>query len=249
MAYIPAKTQQRLAAKMGKFQKLIRKAIDQDINESDTVMIVTDILSEVFGYEKFTEITSEYAIRGTYCDLAVKIRDKVRLLIECKAVGIELKEQYVKQAIDYAVNQGIEWVVLTNGARWKVFRVIFAQPIDKELVADFNFLELKSRSQRDLELLYMLTKEGLEKLALQNYYDKQQAVNKFTIAAILQTPEVISVIRRYVKKLGDGINPGVEDIREILLTEVLKREVVEDEKAREAAKRVAKAIAPRKKKQ
>ena len=40
----------------------------------------------------------------------------------------------MKQAVDYAANQGIEWVALTNGNIWRVFRVIFAKPIDADLV-------------------------------------------------------------------------------------------------------------------
>ena len=36
-------------------------------------MIVADILSEIFGYDKYNEVTSEYAIKGTYCDLAIKL--------------------------------------------------------------------------------------------------------------------------------------------------------------------------------
>jgi hypothetical protein len=37
---------------------------------SDTVIIVTDVLAEVFGYDKYSELTAEFAISGTYCDLA-----------------------------------------------------------------------------------------------------------------------------------------------------------------------------------
>lgn len=154
MAYIPLKTQQRIIANMGKYQRILKKAIDQDINESDTAMIITDMLSELFGYEKFSEITSEYSIRGTYCNLAIRIDDKVKLLVECKAVGIELKENYVKQAVDYAANQGIEWVVLTNGALWRIYRLIFAKPKDKELVSEFNFLDIRGKNKSDQELLF-----------------------------------------------------------------------------------------------
>ena len=54
-------------------------------------------------------------IRSTFCDLAVKLDGHLAFLIEVKAIGLELKEQFVKQAVDYAANQGVEWVVLTNG--------------------------------------------------------------------------------------------------------------------------------------
>jgi hypothetical protein len=43
---------------------------DRDVSEADTVTIVKDLLAEVFGYDKYAELTGEFAIRGTYCDLA-----------------------------------------------------------------------------------------------------------------------------------------------------------------------------------
>jgi hypothetical protein len=32
-------------------------------------MIVSDMLADVFGYDKYNEITRELCVRGTYCDL------------------------------------------------------------------------------------------------------------------------------------------------------------------------------------
>jgi hypothetical protein len=54
------------------FQPVLAKARDKDINESDTVTIIVDVLSQVFGYDKYTEITSEVSIKHTFCDLAIK---------------------------------------------------------------------------------------------------------------------------------------------------------------------------------
>lgn len=59
-------------------------------------MIVSDMLAEVFGFDKYSEVTRELCIRGTYCDLAVRIDQKLRFLIEVKAIGTELKDQHVK---------------------------------------------------------------------------------------------------------------------------------------------------------
>ena len=36
-------------------------------------------------------------IRGTFCDLAIKLDGTLAVLIEVKAIGLDLKEQYVKQ--------------------------------------------------------------------------------------------------------------------------------------------------------
>ncbi|MDI6632248.1 MAG: type I restriction enzyme HsdR N-terminal domain-containing protein [Thermoanaerobacteraceae bacterium] len=115
---LPKKIEDRLKRGIKRYQPILSSAKSRDVNESDTVTIIKDILSDVFGYDKYSEITSEYSIRGTYCDLAIKIDNELRMLIEAKAIGSELKDGFVKQAVDYAANQGIEWVVLTNGDIW-----------------------------------------------------------------------------------------------------------------------------------
>ena len=79
-------------------------------------------------------ITSEFSIRATYCDLAIKLNGKLELLSEVKAIGAQLKDSDIKQPIDYAANQGTEWVILTNAVTWKVFHVTFAKPINHDLV-------------------------------------------------------------------------------------------------------------------
>jgi hypothetical protein len=33
--------------------------------------------------------------------------------------GLELKDAHIKQAVEHAANQGIEWVVLTNAVQWR----------------------------------------------------------------------------------------------------------------------------------
>ena len=95
MANIPSKISDRFVKQVGKYQKILKKASDNDINEADTVTIIVDILSDIFGYDKYTEITSEYAIRNTYCDLAIKLDDEVKYLIEVKSISLDLKENHL----------------------------------------------------------------------------------------------------------------------------------------------------------
>ncbi|HUW04685.1 MAG TPA: hypothetical protein VMW01_00350 [Williamwhitmania sp.] len=71
MATIPPKVQTRLTSGLKKYQSIVSNARAKDINESDTVVIITDILSDLFGYDKYSEITSEQAVKKTFCDLAL----------------------------------------------------------------------------------------------------------------------------------------------------------------------------------
>ena len=93
MFNVPRRVADRISAGVKKYQRIFSAARDRDINESDTVVIIADFISEVLGFDKYSELTTEFSIRGTYCDLAVKVEDEVFFLVEAKAVGITLKER------------------------------------------------------------------------------------------------------------------------------------------------------------
>jgi hypothetical protein len=241
MAAIPSKIQSRLSDGLKRFQPILDSAKIRDVNESDTVVLLTGILSEVLGYDKYTDITTELAIRGTYCDLALKINGKIELLIEAKAIGIELKEAHIKQAVDYAANKGIEWVVLTNGVVWKVFKVVFSKPIQNILVYEINFMNLKNKSVDDLEQLYLISKEAVSKSSLDEYFTQKQATNKFMVGNLLSEDNVLNAIKKELKSLYPDIKVTNDEIKTVLVKEVIKRELLEGEESEEAKRKIAKA--------
>jgi predicted type IV restriction endonuclease len=237
----PKKVIERLSAGLKKFQPILSTAKARDDGEADTVMIVTDMLAGVFGYDKYSEVTAEYAIRGTYCDLATKLEGTLQALIEVKAIGLELKDSHVKQAVDYAANQGVDWVVLTNGIHWRVYNVIFGKPIDQELVIDIDVCSLNPKSSTDLEALYLFCKEGWIKSVLGDYQLQKQALSRFFLGALVLSDSVLEVIRRELRRVSPDVKIELEQIRSVLASEVLKREVIDGDKAVEARKKIARA--------
>lgn len=247
MINIPAKVKDRLTTSVKKFQPILAQAIDKDINESDTVTIIADILSIIFGYDKYTEITSEFAVKKTFCDLAIKIEDRPVLLIEVKSAGTDLRNTHIKQATDYGANAGIEWVALTNGSVWKIYKIIFAKPVDIELLYEFDLTTINTKREVDLELLYYLTKEAMgksSKASLGDYHTQKQLCNKYTVAQIVLCDISIDTIRKVIKRLSPEAKISNEEIRQILTDEIIKRDALEDEKATEAKKRVNKLLKP-----
>lgn len=240
MASIPKKVMERFSKSVPRFQKVLQIAKDRDVNEADTVSVLNDVFGEVLGYDKYLEVTSEFAIRGTYCDLAIKIDDKVQFLIEVKAIGIELKESHMKQACDYGANHGVQWVVLTNGIDWRIYRIRFEQPINFDLVCKFNFTDLSLKNEKDVDCLFMLAREGLEKNARENFYEKVQSVNRYIVGNLILGDPVIEVIRRELRKLSEGMKIESQEISQIIKAEVLKREIVEGDAAAAAQARIGK---------
>lgn len=242
MTKLPSKVADRIAAGIKRFQPILASAKSRDVGESDTVTIIVDMLAEIFGYDKYSEITSEHAIRGTYCDLATKIEGVLQMLIEVKAIGIELKEPHVKQAVDYAANQGVDWVVLTNGCTWRIYKVTFAKPISAEVVIEIDFNALNSKNSKDVESLYLFCKEGWIKSVLGEYHSQKQALSRYFIGAMLLTDSVLQVMRRELRRLFPDVKIEAEEIHSVLTSDVMKREVLEGEKADEARKKISRSI-------
>jgi predicted type IV restriction endonuclease len=218
-----------------------RPKIDRDINESDTVVIITDMLSNVFGFDKYSDITSEYAIRGTFCDIAVKVDGKVKYLVEVKAIGLDLKESHIRQAVGYGAQHGIQWVVLTNGIMWELYKIKFERPVDYALLCTFNLLEMNARKKEDQDILFLLCKEGLSKDVIEEYHEHIKSVNKFVIGAILQADVSLNMLRRELRRVSPGIRVETDEIQAIIVGDVLKREVVVGELADDARAQVKKA--------
>jgi len=247
MASIPQRVSDRLREAVPKFQKILSGAHARDVNEADTVTIVSDALVEVFGFDKYVELTGEYAIRNTYCDLAVKLDGKVQYLIEVKAIGLELKENHLRQAVDYGANQGIQWVVLTNGIVWEIYRLLFEKPISYEKVCSINLLEVNPRKSEDQEKLFILSREGIAKSAREEYLERVQIVNRYVIAAVVLDEDFIGEIRRELRRISPGLKVENEEIENILRNEILKRDVMEGEDAQRAKSRIKRAVRAQKK--
>ncbi len=235
---VPKRVADRLVRAVAKFKTVLQIAKDRDVNEADTVSVIMDMLAEVFGYDKYLEVTREFAIRGTFCDLAIKMDGKVEFLIEAKAIGLELKDNHLRQAIDYGANNGVSWIVLTNGIVWKAYKIRFEKPINYDLVCEFNFADMNPRDEEQLEKLFIMCNEGLSKDAREEYLEKVQVVNRFMIGGIILGDEVVNVIRRELRKVSDGILVTPEEIQKVLTTEVLKRDVLEGEDASKAQARI-----------
>jgi predicted type IV restriction endonuclease len=241
MSKIPAKVSARISAALKRFQSILDSAKARDVNESDTVVIVTDLLQEIFGYDKYSDITSEHMIRGTYCDLAIKVDGKLALLIEVKAIGLELKDGHVKQAVDYAANQGCDWVVLTNGLIWRVYKLTFSKPIESELVVEIDLSKINHKDEDSFESIWLISKEAWSKSHLTQFHSQRQIVNKFTIAAVILTEDVLSVIRREIRRLSSGVKLETEELAELLSNDVLKRDTLDGDKAAIAKRLVSRS--------
>jgi Type I restriction enzyme R protein N terminus (HSDR_N) len=231
---VSAKVASRITAQLKTYQGILAQAMKKDSSEGDTVVIVTDMISDILGYDKYQNLSSEHAIRGTYVDLMVSVDNKPRFLVEVKAVGTELKDNSIKQAVDYAANKGVDWVILTNGIVWRVYKVVFAKPIDKVLVCELNALEASSKGPEAIECFGSLSLEGFSKDSLSDWFHEKQITSKFAIAALLLSEAMLDSLRLQIRRLSQ-VRVEIDDLRSLLTDEVIKRELIDGDEAKSAS--------------
>lgn len=241
MIKINKKFLDRLPVALKNYRPIAEAQRARDVSEADTVTLVKDILADIFGYDKYTEVTGEYSIRGTYCDLAVKLDGKLTMLIEVKAAGVALNESHLRQAINYGANQGVEWIVLTNAVEWKLYRLKFGQPIAHDEVSSFSILTLDPKSEDDLRRLFLLAREGWSGGAMDIYHQHTQLLNRYTVSQLLFQDAVLQSIRKELRRLFPEVKVDTEEISEILTAQVVKRDAMEGDKWSEAGDRIKKA--------
>lgn len=224
MSKYEIKAQKRIESIIGRYTDIVRRAEQAGFNEADTSAIAKDMLGEVFGYDKFFDVTSEYKIKGHYVDYGVKIDNELRFLVETKAIGIPLEEKHLFQLIAYSANQGLEWMVLTNARVWQCYHLALGKGSETKLVFQVDFLDDNQPLNEKIENLFLLTKEGMWCGALQKYLERLQALDPLMIVHTVLSEPVLTVLRREVKK-ATQYNLAVEDLKETLIHQVIRANI------------------------
>lgn len=231
---ISAKFAKRVTEQVKKYKVILKQLRKNQVNEANTVKVINDILADVLGYDKYEEITSEYLERGTFCDLAIKrSNDKAYMMIEVKGVTVDLKERHVMQVMGYATGHGAKWMILTNGINWQVYSVKYTKPIDKELVFEFNFLELNTKEQKQLEMLFAISKDGQEDSAIDELYSNNRVKNKYIIAGLIDSVEVHKLIKKLVRVyFGNSVKITEDEIAMFIRADIFRHEIMESDEAK-----------------
>src|SRR5436190_9695076 len=128
----------RLKAAIRRFSKPLADLVARDANEGDTRLLVTDFLCDGLGFDKYAVLTTEYQVKGEFADYGVRIDKELVAFSEVKRVATKLNANHLRQVQSYAVNEGIEWLMVTNGVQWQVYHLTFSQPVELVLALDIH---------------------------------------------------------------------------------------------------------------
>lgn len=170
-----------------------------ELDESGTRLLINHFLTEMLGYETLSEVKTEYMIKGTYADYVIQVGGKRHFLVEVKALSLNLSANHLRQSINYGANEGIDFVLLTNGKTFELYKVLFEKPISQELIFSVNLSDLSNIKLISEQLQY-LHKDSITKKGLDILWDRHSALSPKNLCKLIFSKEVVLFLQKELKK-------------------------------------------------
>lgn len=213
---------ERLRAAVRNSTRALNALVARDANEGDTRLFVTDFLCDALGYDKFEDLTTEYLVRGEFADYGIRIEKQLLGFIEVKRIATKLTQRHLRQVEMYAVNEGVEWMILTNGQDWMVYHLAPGMPVEIDLTLEINLLGPEPAAKKVDSMLY-LTRESMKRRQIDELWKARRATSPRSLAAAVCSPAVVDAIRKELRSKTKH-NADAEEIRSLLKATVIRGE-------------------------
>jgi hypothetical protein len=212
----------RLRTGLKKYSKHIADLNAREANEGDTRLLVTDFLCDVLGYDKYRDLTTEYQVKGEFADYGIRIDNEMIGFIEVKRAKTKLGPKQLRQVQSYAANEGVEWMILTNGAEWQVYHLSETVPLVSELLFVVDLLGLESPASKVKDLFY-LTREAMKKDVIDDLWKAKRATCPKALGQLLRSPAVVEAMRKELRRTT-GHRVEADEVVRLLEETVLRAE-------------------------
>lgn len=217
----------RLKQGIKEAQKIASLAVERQMNEAQTTDVVEDILERVLGFDRYEDRKPQFNIdekSKNVVDILLEFSG-MRVPVEIKQAPLALNERHVGQLEDYAKLLGSEFGILTNGAEWRLIR--FSQAEGELLLSKFDLLH--DAPADILDAAYVFTKEAMVGGHTAKHAELAAYLQAGNIADTLTSKRVLAAIRLEMRD-RHRINLDEEDIRNVLMGEVVRSQLLEPRK-------------------
>ena len=234
MAKIPHKIQERIKAALRRFKPLLKAARERDAGRADTATLALDLLSELFGYDRYSEITSELDNKESVFDFSIQTEGQPRMLVRVSPIGMAPDDRYLLATAQYAQMNGVDWITMTNGIAWQVHHVedVGANAPETPVVLAFDLLQMQPGREAHLGTIHLLTREGQEKAGLSHFKLRLEMTNRHYLGAMVLSDAVVASVRRELQKLNPDLRVTPAELRENLAKGVLRPDIVQSNETR-----------------
>lgn len=130
--------------------------------------------------------------------------------------------KHLRQVEMYAVNEGVEWIILTNGVVWQAYHITGGLPVVIDLAFEVDLLG-DAKPAEKAGLMFYLSKEALKRRQLDELWKAKAATSPKSLAKVLGSEVVLTAIRRELRRTT-GQNVEAAELGRILRQTTLRPE-------------------------
>ncbi|MEV4097030.1 type I restriction enzyme HsdR N-terminal domain-containing protein [Streptosporangium saharense] len=214
----------RVRAAVRRYSKPLADLVARDANEGDTRLLITDFLCEGLGYDKYEDLTTEYQVKGEFADYGIRIDKQLVAFIEVKRCSQKLNTKHLRQVQMYAVNEGVEWMILSNGQVWQAYHMTAGLPVVIDLALEVDLLGDAGLATK-VDALFYLTKEAFKRRLVDDLWRARAATSPRSLAQVLLSEVVVDAVRKELRR-QTSYNADATEIHRALREEVLRAETL-----------------------
>ncbi|MBI3911252.1 MAG: hypothetical protein HY320_10000 [Armatimonadetes bacterium] len=122
------------------------------------------------------------------------------------------------------MRNSLNWAVLTDANVWQCYAVTRGEPVNYDLIFEVRLTDTAQPVDEKVNLLYMLSQEGLWQVAVEGFWEQQQAVSPINVLRALLAESTVNLLRRELRALT-GYRAETERLREVLIHQVVRGDV------------------------
>ena len=220
-----SEARQRVREAIRRYTKPLNDLVARDANEGDTRLLVTDFLCDGLGYDKYEDLTTEYQVKGEFADYGIRMEKQLVAFIEVKRCTTKLGAKHLRQVEMYAVNEGVEWMILTNGAVWQLYHLTGGLPVVIDLAFDVDLLAADATPAQKAHELFYLTKESFKRRQVDELWRAKAATSPKSLGKVLTSDSVVDAIRKELKRsTGQAVDSA--EVARLVRETVLRSECI-----------------------
>jgi predicted type IV restriction endonuclease len=195
-----------------RLSKPLSELVARDANEGDTRLVVTQFLCDGLGFDMFRDLSTEVGVRSEWADYGVRIDKQLVAFIEVKRAAQKLSVKNLHQVETYAMSEGLEWVVLTNGQTWQAYHVLAqtGQQVATNLVLEVDLLSDEPIAHK-VDRLFYLHRAAFKRELMGQLWQRASATSESALAAVLITQPVLEAVRKEVHR-ASGYLPDLKQL-------------------------------------
>ena len=192
----------RIQSNLRKIVKPTLMLKENDAVEADTRHLVTDILVDVLGFDKYENLTAEYSVKGDFADYGIRLEKQLVAFVEVKRISQKLATSHLRQVESYALKEGVEWAILTNAQIWQAYQIkpMPGQQSEVTLIFEVDLLSDEVKPATKTDLMFLISREGISRNKVREYLEAKNAISPKTLIPILTSDDVLAAVRKEIKK-------------------------------------------------